>query len=240
MGTRDRGTGLRPSSLPSAVASAPPPSAVVSLSSAAVSPEGRNQHGSPKKVSGRETRPSHSGNSGSSPAVDHRPPCLFPSPGATSVLVCVCADHMVTQTRRPDPCLTHCRPWPEELTTESPRPLPSQGMVWPAKGPLHKYVWGTSGFGPSHQASRSAMPSTVVQGRVTRGHRGTWSMNRLRPRDGQTAKETQKNPPTSWPRPKPWACQCCQTLWSHSFLLPLPPVSPSCHLPKTSKRKPRA
>lgn len=63
-------------------------------------------------------------------------------------------------------------------------------------------------------------------------------MNRLRPRDGQTAKETQKNPPTSWPRPKPWACQCCQALWSYSFLLPLPPVSLHAIYPKPQRESP--
>lgn len=50
--------------------------------------EGGNQRGSPKKASGKEIRPSHGGNSGSGPAANHRPPCLFPSPRATSACVC--------------------------------------------------------------------------------------------------------------------------------------------------------
>ena len=66
--------------------------------------EGRNQHGSPKKVSGRETRPSHSGNSGSSPVLNHRPPCLFPSPRATSVCVCELTTRVIqTHLSAPQP-----------------------------------------------------------------------------------------------------------------------------------------
>ena len=75
--------------------------------------EGRNQRESPKKVSGREIRPSHSGNSGSSPTVNHRPPCLFPSPRATSVCVCVLTT-WVTQTHAPARRLTYCWSWSQE------------------------------------------------------------------------------------------------------------------------------
>lgn len=63
--------------------------------------DGRNQRRPPKKVSRREIRPSHSGNSGSGPAVNHRPPCLFPSPRPTSVCVCVLTTWVTPDT---SPC----------------------------------------------------------------------------------------------------------------------------------------
>lgn len=134
-----------------ALASTPPPATQcggISLLSGPQPREGRNQHGSPKKVSERETRPSHGGSSGSSPAANHRPPCLFPSPRATSVCVCVPTTR-VTQTRRPDPRLTHCWSWPEEPHNSVTKTLPfSWDYVASRRPPLQILFWGISGFGP--------------------------------------------------------------------------------------------
>lgn len=91
-----------------------PPTARTSLHRNPQPREGRNQRGSPKKVSRGEIRPSHSGNSDSSPAVNHRPPCLFPSPRATSVCVYVCVRAPTTQVTQTHVSLTHCWSQPEE------------------------------------------------------------------------------------------------------------------------------
>lgn len=131
-----------PSSLPFLNTS--PQHCGISLLSGPKPREGRNRHGSPKKVSGREIRPSHSGNSGSSPAVNHRPPCLFPSPRATSVCVCVLTTR-VTQTHASAPHLTCCWSWSQEPHNSVTKTSPfSWDNVASHRPPSQCRVWGMS------------------------------------------------------------------------------------------------
>lgn len=115
-----RGARLRPWRLPPAVASAPPPAAQWSVSPQRPSAQrGETNVGHPKKQAGGRLGQATVGTRApAQPSTTGLPACsLLPEPHPC---VRVCADHMVTQTRRPDPRLTHCGPWPEELTTASP------------------------------------------------------------------------------------------------------------------------
>lgn len=128
--------------------------------------DGRNQRRPPKKVSGREIRPSHSGNSGSGPAVNHRPPCLFPSPRPTSVCVCVLTT-WVTPHTSPCPMLDPLLLLALGTSQQCHQDPDLLRKMRPVKDPVHKYpcLGDTKALDSSHPVSPSSI--LPVQDRST-------------------------------------------------------------------------
>lgn len=212
-----------------------------------------------QKVSGRETRPSHSGNLGSSPALNHRPPCLFPSPRATSVCVYALTTWL-TQTRLsappPDPLLVPAPGTSQQCHRDLALFIGRCGQ--PQTTFTNTRVWGRPEFGPQPPGQPNIVPhspatvrdrGTVRQAHRVRGlgldppasqlerPRGSGpGDDRDRRRDGERAPETQKKPTLmSWPHAQALALSAL----SGPLILFLPPSPATCTpaMPSTQNLK---